>query len=40
MTKLYEGNELDQDYVYSRLVGIKEKEVADVFFNAINEQEQ
>lgn len=40
MTKLYEGNELDQDYIYSRLVGIKEKEVADVFFNAINEQEQ
>ncbi|EIM05010.1 hypothetical protein A1A1_18432 [Planococcus antarcticus DSM 14505] len=38
MTKLYEGNELDQDYIYSRLIGIKEKEVADVFFNTIKEQ--
>ena len=40
MTKLYEANELDQDYIYSRLVGFKEKEVADVFFNTIKEQEQ
>ena len=40
MTKLYEGNDLNQGYIYSRLVGIKEKEVADVFFNTIKEQEQ
>lgn len=40
MTKLYEVNELDQDYIYSQLRGNKEKEVADIFFNTIKEQEQ
>ena len=40
MTKLYEGNDLDQEYIYSQLVGNKEKEVADVFFETIKEQEQ
>lgn len=40
ITKLYEVNELDQDYIYSQLRGNKEKEVADIFFNTIKEQEQ
>lgn len=40
MTKLYEANELDQDYIYSQLEGKKEIEVADVFFETIKEQGQ
>lgn len=40
MTKLYESNELDQAYIYSRLIGNKEIEVADIFFQTIKEQEQ
>lgn len=40
MTKLYEGNELDQNYIFSQLVGNKEIEIAEIFFKTIEEQEQ
>ena len=40
MTIIYEAKAWDQEYIYSQLVDSKEKEVADMFFGTIKEQEQ
>lgn len=40
MTQLYERNDLDEDYIYSKMTGSKEKAVLAIFLKTVKEQGQ